>query len=384
VRVKAAWTSSPGGNKSSGKTQSANIAFFCGKRRSARRLAGELVNSSHRNSSAQAGVAIGHVAAALTARLTKPTPVTTFLFSHPSYSLHDTGPHHPERPDRVGAILEALEAESFAGLQRVLAPSIDRATLLRVHPARYIDAIEAAGPAHGTIYLNPDTIMSTKSFEAIAHSAGGAAAAVDAVMAGGASNAFVAMRPPGHHAGMASPMGFCFFNNAAIAARHAQATYGAERVAILDFDVHHGNGTQEIFWSDPSVLYTSSHQMPLFPGTGGRDECGEHGNIVNVPLSAGDDGARFREAVESQILPRIENFRPDLIVISAGFDGHRQDPLGGLRLAESDFVWVTAKAMEIAEKHAKGRIVSVLEGGYELEGLSRSAAAHILTLMGAA
>jgi acetoin utilization deacetylase AcuC-like enzyme len=309
--------------------------------------------------------------------------VTTLLLSHPSYALHNTGAHHPERPDRIRAVLEALEAESFAGLSRALAPCIDRAVLLRVHPARYIDAIEAAGPTQGKIYLDQDTVMSTKSYEAIAHSAGGAAAAVDAVMSGGTNNAFVVMRPPGHHAGMASPMGFCFFNNAAVAARHAKAAYGAERVAILDFDVHHGNGTQEIFWSDPSVLYASSHQMPLFPGTGGRGECGEHGNIVNVPLSAGDDGARFREAVESHILPRIENFHPDLIVISAGFDGHRHDPLGGLRLVESDFVWVTAKAMEIAEKCAKGRIVSVLEGGYELEGLARSAAAHLLTLMGA-
>ncbi len=255
--------------------------------------------------------------------------------------------------------------------------------LLRVHPAPYIDALEASCPTDGTVYLDPDTVMSAKSYEAIAYSAGGAAAAVDAIMAGAADNAFVAMRPPGHHAGMASPMGFCFFNNAAIAARHAKAVYDVERVAILDFDVHHGNGTQEIFWSDPSVLYASSHQMPLFPGTGSRDECGEYGNIVNVPLSAGDDGRQFREAVESQILPRIENFHPDLIVISAGFDGHRHDPLGGLRLVEDDFVWVTTKAMEIAEKCANGRIVSVLEGGYGLEGLARSAAAHVLTLMGA-
>ncbi len=308
--------------------------------------------------------------------------MTTILFSHPSYTLHETGPHHPERVERIRAILDVLEAESFTGLRRADAPSVDRPALLRVHPERYIDAIEAAAPADGAVYLDADTVMSARSYEAIAHSAGGAVAAVDAVMTGNARNAFVAMRPPGHHAGVASPMGFCFFNNAAIAARHAQTVYGAERVAILDFDVHHGNGTQEIFWSDPSVLYASSHQMPLFPGTGGRDECGEHGNIVNAPLSAGDGGARFREAVESQILPRIDNFHPDLIVISAGFDGHKHDPLGGLGLVESDFAWVTARTMEIAEKHAHGRIVSVLEGGYELEGLSRSAAAHLLTLIG--
>jgi acetoin utilization deacetylase AcuC-like enzyme len=308
--------------------------------------------------------------------------VTTVLFSHPSYALHDTGPLHPERPERIRAILDALKGERFAGLRRADAPSVDRAALLRVHPARYIDAIEAAGPNQGLAYLDADTVMSAKSSEAIARSAGGAVAAVDSVMSGQADNAFVVMRPPGHHAGMASPMGFCFFNNAALAARHAKAVYGAERVAILDFDLHHGNGTQEIFWLDPSVLYASSHQMPLFPGTGARNERGEHGNIVNAPLSAGDGGSQFREAIESQILPRMRDFRPDLIIISAGFDAHRLDPLGGLRLIESDFVWVTEAAMEIAGKHANGRIVSVLEGGYDLEGLSRSAAAHILTLMG--
>ena len=308
--------------------------------------------------------------------------MTTHLFSHFSYALHDTGPHHPERPDRVRAILDALDDQSFAGLRRLVAPSADRAALLRVHPSRYIDAIEAAGPAQGRVYLDADTVMSAKSYEAIMHSAGGAVAAADAVMCGESDNAFVAMRPPGHHAGMASPMGFCFFNNAAIAARHAKAVHGAERVAILDFDVHHGNGTQEIFWLDPSVLYASTHQMPLFPGTGGSNECGEHGNIVNAPLSAGDGGTQFREAVESRILPRIDDFRPDLIILSAGFDAHEYDPLGGLKLVESDFVWITEAAMEIAARHAKGRIVSVLEGGYDLEGLSRSAAAHVLTLVG--
>ncbi|MBO0733049.1 MAG: histone deacetylase family protein [Methylocapsa sp.] len=309
--------------------------------------------------------------------------MTTLLVSHPSCAFHDTGPHHPECPDRVRVIMESLGAVNFAGLRRQRAPFIEREAILRVHPVRYIDAIEAACPASGRVYLDPDTVMSEKSYEAIARSAGGAAAAVDAVMAGDADNAFVAMRPPGHHAGMASPMGFCFFNNAAIAARHAKAAYGAERVAIFDFDVHHGNGTQEIFWFDPSVLYASTHQMPLYPGTGGRDEKGEHGNIVNVPLAAGDDGSRFRTAVATQILPRMSDFRPDLIIISAGFDGHMDDPLGGLRLTESDFAWATEKAMEIAAKFAKGRVVSVLEGGYGLRGLSCSAAAHVSALTGA-
>ena len=310
-------------------------------------------------------------------------PVTTFFLSHSSYFDHDTGPGHPECPDRIRAITEALEHERFAALIRADAAGLDRAAILRVHPAHYVDAIEAATPARGKVHLDPDTVMSAQSFAAIGHCVGAATAAVDEVMGGGAKNAFVAMRPPGHHAGTASPMGFCFFNNAAIAARHAQAAHGAERVAILDFDVHHGNGTQEIFWSDRSVLYASTHQMPLFPGTGGRDERGEHDNIVNAPLAAGDNGAVFREAMETGLLPRIDAFRPDVIVISAGFDAHRLDPLGGLNLVEADFAWATERLMEVAERHAKGRIVSVLEGGYHLEGLASSAAAHVETLMGA-
>jgi len=253
---------------------------------------------------------------------------------------------------------------------------------LRVHPEPYVASIEAAAPKTGRINLDPDTIMSPGTMEAIAHCVGGATAAVNEVMRGDATNAFLAARPPGHHAERATPMGFCFFNTAAIAARHAQAVHGAERVAIVDFDVHHGNGTQDIFWSDPTILYASTHQMPLFPGTGGLDQRGEHDNIVNAPLAAGDDGSVFREAMDSKLLPRIEAFAPDIIVISAGFDAHRHDPLGGLKLVEADFVWVTTRLMEIAERRAKGRIVSILEGGYDLESLARSAAAHVLTLMG--
>jgi len=309
--------------------------------------------------------------------------LTTLFLSHLSYLDHDTGPGHPERPDRIRAITAALEGQHFAALIRADAPGLDRAGVLRVHPAHYVDAIEAATPLRGRVHLDPDTVMSAQSLDAIGHCAGAATAAVDEVMRGGAKNAFVALRPPGHHAGIASPMGFCFFNNAAIAARHAQAAHGAERVAILDFDVHHGNGTQEIFWSDRSVLYASTHQMPLFPGTGARDERGDNDNIVNAPLLAGNNGEIFREALEAALLPRIDAFRPDLIVISAGFDAHRLDPLGGLNFVEADFAWATARLMEIAERHAKGRIVSVLEGGYDLEGLARSAAAHVETLMGA-
>jgi acetoin utilization deacetylase AcuC-like enzyme len=202
-------------------------------------------------------------------------------------------------------------------------------------------------------------------------------------MTGLVDNAFVAMRPPGHHAERATPMGFCFFNQAAIAARHAQAVHGAERVAIIDFDVHHGNGSQDIFWADRSVMYASTHQMPLYPGTGARNERGDHDTIVNAPLRPGDGGERFREAFQTTILPRLDAFAPDLVIVSAGFDAHRRDPLANLMLVEDDFAWATGKLMEVAQKHAKGRLVSVLEGGYDLEGLAYSVAAHVLTLMGA-
>lgn len=310
--------------------------------------------------------------------------VTTICFSHSSCLLHDPGPSHPERPARLQAITHALESKEFEKVRRARAPDIGEAgSVLRVHPQRYIDSIEAAAPVSGRVHLDPDTVMSPQSYAAICGSAVAAIAAVDEVMSGRAKNAFAAIRPPGHHAGIASAMGFCFFNNAAIAARHAQAAHGIERAAIIDFDVHHGNGTQEIFWSDPSVLYASTHQMPLFPGTGAQDERGEHGNIVNAPLSAGDGGERFREAFETLILPRVRDFRPGIIIFSAGFDGHWRDPLGGLNLVESDYSWVTARVMEIAEEQASGRIVSVLEGGYDLEGLASSVAAHVAALMGA-
>jgi acetoin utilization deacetylase AcuC-like enzyme len=245
----------------------------------------------------------------------------------------------------------------------------------------YVEALRAAVPKQGLARVDADTALSSTSWEPILRAVGGAVLAVDEVMTGHADNAFVAMRPPGHHAETATPMGFCFFNNAAIAARHAQKHYGAERVAIVDFDVHHGNGSQEIFWSDASVLYCSTHEMPLYPGTGARSERGEHNNIVNAPLAAGNGGAEFREAVESAILPRLDSFRPDLIVVSAGFDAHMRDPLANLNLSEDDYAWVTRKLLDVADKHAQGRLVSVLEGGYDLQGLSRSVAAHVRALM---
>jgi acetoin utilization deacetylase AcuC-like enzyme len=307
--------------------------------------------------------------------------LTTLVISHSACLMHDMGEGHPERPDRLRAVERALESEAFQMLARDVAPRADLAAVARVHPKDYIDAIRAAAPKEGLTAVDPDTSMSPGTYEAVLRSAGGAVFAVDEVMSGKARNAFVATRPPGHHAEVATPMGFCFFNNAAIAARHAQAAHGAERVAIVDFDVHHGNGTQHIFWDDPTVMYASTHQMPHYPGTGAVGERGEHDQIVNAPLRAGDGGDAFREAMETAILPRVEAFAPDLLIISAGFDAHRRDPLGNLNLVETDFGWATRKLMEVARRRGHERVVSVLEGGYDLEGLSRSVAAHVTALM---
>ena len=248
-------------------------------------------------------------------------------------------------------------------------------------PWQYIQAIIAAAPREGFVEIDADTSMSPGTLEAALRAVGAAAQAVDEVMAGKVRNAFSAMRPPGHHAERAQAMGFCFFNNVAIAARHAQQAHGAERVAIVDWDVHHGNGTQDIFWDNPSVLYCSTHEMPLYPGTGATSERGEHNTIVNAPLRAGDGGERFREAFETVILPQVEAFRADLIFISAGFDAHWRDPVANLQLTEADFAWATRKLMAIADRRCGGRVVSLLEGGYDLEGLARSVAAHVKALM---
>ena len=307
--------------------------------------------------------------------------MTTLLITHPACLDHDMGAGHPERPDRLRAVEHALEAETFQMLARDAAPRADIAAIARVHPSEYIEAIRAATPTQGHTFIDQDTSMSPASFEAALRSAGAAIFAVDEVMSGKARNAFVATRPPGHHAEKATPMGFCFFNNAAVAARHAMAAYGAERIAVIDFDVHHGNGTQHIFWDDEDVMYASTHEMPLFPGTGSLGERGEHDQIVNAPLRAGDDGDVFREAMGIAVLPRLVDFHPDLIVISAGFDAHRRDPLGNLNLVEADYAWITHKLVEIAQKRCGGRIVSLLEGGYDLQGLARSVAAHVTALM---
>jgi acetoin utilization deacetylase AcuC-like enzyme len=305
----------------------------------------------------------------------------TLLLTHPACLDHVTPLGHPERPDRLRAIERILEHERFATLARAEAPAASLDTIALCHPADYIEQIREATPREGLAHLDADTSMSPGSFEAALRAAGGAVRAIDEVMAKTASNAFVATRPPGHHAETVRPMGFCLFNNAAIAARYAQRRHGAERAAIVDFDVHHGNGSQEIFWDDPTVMYCSTHQMPLYPGTGSVSERGAKGTIVNAPLDPGDGGAEFREAFETAILPRLADFHPDVIVISAGFDAHARDPLANLNLLEADFAWATQKLMEIADTHAGGRVVSVLEGGYDLEGLARSAAAHVMTLM---
>jgi acetoin utilization deacetylase AcuC-like enzyme len=307
--------------------------------------------------------------------------MTTLLITHPACLNHLTPAGHPERPDRLRAIDAALEHERFQHLARVEAPAAALETIALCHPMEYVTAIRDATPANGLAQLDADTSMSPGSFEAALRAAGGATFAVDEVMTGKARNAFVATRPPGHHTETARPMGFCLFNNAAIAARHAQKRHGIGRAAVVDFDVHHGNGTQDIFWSDATVMYGSTHQMPLYPGTGAVGEGGEHNTIVNAPLRPGDAGEQFRAAFEDRILPQLRDFQPELLIISAGFDAHMRDPLANLNLIEADFEWATRKLMEIADKNASGRVVSVLEGGYDLQGLANSVAAHVAVLM---
>jgi acetoin utilization deacetylase AcuC-like enzyme len=307
----------------------------------------------------------------------------TLLVSHPLATEHDPGPGWPDRPQRLRALMNTFDGARFAGLARMTAPEAARADLLRAHKPQALALLEQAAPREGRARIGDDLVMNDATWPAALHAAGGAVAAVDAVMGGGAKNAFVATRPPGHHARAEGPMGFCFLNNAAIAALHARDVCGAERVAIVDFDVHHGNGVQEIFWNDRHTLYCSTHQAPLYPGTGAASETGAHDNIVNAPLRRGDGGPQFREALATRILPRLDAFAPDLILLCAGFDAHLHDPLGGLRFVEEDFRDVTLRVMEIAARRCRGRIVSLLEGGYAPDDLAASAAAHVGALMAA-
>ncbi len=307
--------------------------------------------------------------------------MSTLLISHPACLEHIVPQGHPERPDRLRAVERALEAEKFQALARVEAPLASFETVALCHPMDYITSLRDASPDEGLIQLDGDTSMSPGTFEAALRAAGGAVLAVDEVLAKKANNAFVATRPPGHHAETARPMGFCLFDNAAIAARHAQNHHGIARVAIVDFDVHHGNGSQEIFWADKTVMYCSTHQMPLFPGTGAIGESGEYNTVVNAPLRPGDGAEKFKAAFEDRILPRLVEYKPELVIISAGFDAHHRDPLANLNLAEEDFAWATKKLMDVAESCAGGRVVSLLEGGYDLQALGNSVAAHVTALM---
>jgi acetoin utilization deacetylase AcuC-like enzyme len=306
--------------------------------------------------------------------------MTTLLLAHPSTHAHENPLGHPERIDRIKSVEKALSSSSFDTVIRAEAPLGKDEDIIRAHDAEYVQMIRDAAPKQGWSQFDPDTFMSPGSLEAVLRGVGAAAAAVDAMFKKEASNAFCAVRPPGHHAEARRAMGFCFFNNAAIAAHYARARYSAERVAVVDFDVHHGNGTQDIFWSDPNLLYGSTHQMPFYPGTGARSETGV-GNIFNAPLRAGDDGRVFREAMRSVILSAVDRFAPDLVIISAGFDAHHRDPLGGLQLIEDDFVWATLELMQSADKHAGGRVVSVLEGGYDLAALASCVSAHVQALI---
>ncbi|MFO1357296.1 histone deacetylase family protein [Plasticicumulans sp.] len=307
----------------------------------------------------------------------------TLVFWHPHCSEHDTGSGHPERAARMQAVLDALGAPEFRGLQWREAPAASFEQLERVHPAHHVDRLMSRMPAWGQAMLDGDTIVSPGSFEAALRAAGAVCAAVDAVVAGEAANAFCAIRPPGHHAEPARAMGFCLFNNVAVGAEHARRVHGIERVAIVDFDVHHGNGTQAIFEAVPQVLYVSTHQYPLYPGTGHAEETGVAANVLNVPLRAGSGGEALRRAWNEEILPALRRHEPGLLLVSAGFDAHRDDPLAELAFTEADYQWLGAQLAAFAAECCGGRLVSVLEGGYDLSALASSCAAHVRALMAA-
>ncbi len=308
--------------------------------------------------------------------------MSTILYTHDSCVAHDPGPMHVESPRRLRSILAALDRDEYRDLDRREAPLADEAQLERVHPRRQIDAVLDNIPAAGHQALDPDTIVSPASGEAALRAAGAVIAAADDVISGRADNVFCAVRPPGHHAEPRRAMGFCLFNSVVVAAAHARAVHGLERVAVVDFDVHHGNGTQAAFYDDRDLFYASTHQSPLYPGTGSAIERGIAGNIVNAPLRPGAGSAEFRHAMTEVVLPRLRAFRPELLIVSAGFDAHTADPLAQLNLVTEDYRWVTQGLMEVADECCDGRLVSALEGGYDLDALAASVAIHVSTLMG--
>src|SRR5580765_2135475 len=301
------------------------------------------------------------------------------LYTHPACLAHEPGPGHPESPSLLQSVLEALDTDRFAALDALDAPRATRAQLMLTHDSAMIDAIFDNAPQQGYVRFDADTAMCPHSLEAALRAAGAVCAGVDAALDGVSARAFCAVRPPGHHATRETPMGFCLFNSVAVGAAHALAR-GLERVAIVDFDVHHGNGTQDIFWREPRVLYASTHQSPLYPGTGETNETGV-GNIVNAPLPAASSSFAFREACRDIVLPAVERFRPQLVMISAGFDAHYLDPLANLNLGAPDYDWITRELVDIARRHAHGRVISSLEGGYSLTALRESTAAHVAALI---
>ncbi len=306
--------------------------------------------------------------------------MTTLLYTHAACLEHDPGEMHVETPARLKAILEALEADDFAALDRREAPEIDPGKLEAVHPASYVDKMLGMIPPMGRAHIDADTVVSPGSRGAALRAAGACVAAVDAVAAREGYNAFCAVRPPGHHAEPDRAMGFCLFNNVAVAALHARKAHGLEKVAVIDFDVHHGNGTQAMFAADRRLFYASIHQSPLYPGTGEADETGV-GNVLNIPLRPYSGSTDFRQAMQHSVIPALDAFAPDIVLISAGFDGHRDDPLAMLQYSEDDYAWATRKLMGVADLHCEGRVVSTLEGGYDLRALAASAAAHVRALM---
>ncbi len=310
--------------------------------------------------------------------------MTTALITHPDCLKHEVPPGHPERPARLSEILGLLDAPEFASVIRREAPRADMAAICRAHAEDHVLDLLDSIPDTGFVRLDSDTLASPGSGEAALRAAGAVLLAIDMVMAGEVKNAFCAVRPPGHHATRTEAMGFCLLNNVAIGALHARAIHGLKRVAVVDFDVHHGNGTQDIFFADPDLFYASTHQWPLYPGTGRTNETGADHNVVNRPLPPGASGREFRKAFEAGVLPALSEFRPEFVIISAGFDAHRADPLAQLQLDDDDFAWATEALCEIARKSCHGRVVSALEGGYDLAATARSARAHLRALIGAA